>query len=248
MSKPLTVTNTFASQAGPIPLSQLDADIAQLALAINDVPTYGNYYSDIGAVNALAVTVPAPLTFTYATGAWLDVLVANNNTSTVTLNVNALGAKAVVDMSGVALTAGMLLGGGIFRLVYDGTSFRVASVVLLSGSFTCGWVGFSANPSTTVLFTRVGKQVTLTWAPTSGTSSTTSLQMTGLPTYLIPSTSKSIPAVGWIDNAVDAGVVFVSLTGAGSTITFNKGAISGNWTAASTKGPSFGSSITYDMS
>lgn len=125
MSKPVTIPNTFATQSGDVLASQLDDDFSALQNAINDFSTYGGLYSDTGAVNALVVTIPAPLTFAYTGTPWLDVIVSVTNTSpTVTLNVNGLGAITIKDSSGASLTVGALVAGTMYRMVYDGTNFR----------------------------------------------------------------------------------------------------------------------------
>lgn len=57
-----------------------------------------------------------------------------NNTAAVTLNIDGLGAKAVVDKDGNALAANTLISGRLYELVFDGTSFRIANSVGGSGT------------------------------------------------------------------------------------------------------------------
>jgi len=129
MAGNITITNTFASQAGPIPLSQLDSDYAQLVTALNTNATYANYYADSsGVANTITVTINSPQVFSYTTGVSLDVRIANANTGATTLNVNALGAKPVTNSDGTALIANQLLVGQIATLQYDGTNFQLKSV------------------------------------------------------------------------------------------------------------------------
>ena len=125
MAGSVTLTNTFAAQAGPIPLSQLDTNYSQLAVAVNDALTYSNYFADTGAVNALVVTIVAPQTFGYTAGVSLDVKVGNTNTGATTINVNGLGIKNVTTQSIGALVSGQLVVGGIYTLKYDGTQFQI---------------------------------------------------------------------------------------------------------------------------
>lgn len=86
------------------------------------------YATDTGAVNVMVVAY-APSPFRYYTGMIIRVLPANTNTSNVTININGLGAKNVVQQNGAALTAGMLVIGTLFEMIYDGTSFRVMNAV-----------------------------------------------------------------------------------------------------------------------
>lgn len=84
-----------------------------------------NYAADSGAANAAVVTLtPAPAA--YAAGLALEVRMAATNTGATTINVNGLGAKAV-QFNGAAVTAGQLVSGQIYSMVYDGTNFQVAS-------------------------------------------------------------------------------------------------------------------------
>lgn len=172
MSKPVTIPNTFATQSGNVPASQLDADYSVLAAAINDTGTYGNYLADTGAVNALVVTTPANITFSYATGVWLEVLVANTNTlSTVNLNVNGLGNQLVRSPSGGTLPIGALVAGTVYRMVFDGSVFRaalpsfVANVATFPGADPSG-----VGDSTSAIQTAVNTGLSVYFPASLGTS------------------------------------------------------------------------------
>lgn len=65
----------------------------------------------------------------------------NANTGAATLNINSLGAKAIVDQSGNALTAGQIAAGSRHAIMYDGTSFQIVvsgsvGITVASGTFT----------------------------------------------------------------------------------------------------------------
>ena len=133
MAASITISNTFATQAGPIPLSQLDTNYSQLVTAINTLNNLSNYYVDSsGSANALVVTVSSPQAVSYAAGLTLFVKVANTNTGASTINVNALGAKSITTPAIGALSAGDLIAGAVVQLTYDGTQFQLGAV----GSFT----------------------------------------------------------------------------------------------------------------
>lgn len=75
----------------------------------------------------------------YAAGQVFRFLAAGANTGAVTLNVNALGAKAVTKRGSTALAAGDIPAGATVNVVYDGTRFQLidpADVVLLAGDQT----------------------------------------------------------------------------------------------------------------
>lgn len=82
--------------------------------------------ADTGTVNALAVTL-TPVPGSYALGLQFLVQVANTSSGPATVNVNGLGAKAIT-VAGAALAAGALQSGQLYWLVYDGTSFELASL------------------------------------------------------------------------------------------------------------------------
>lgn len=125
MSKPITIPFTFQTQAGPIPLSELDTNFGTGATAINDFATYSNYLTDTsGAPNQITVTIPVGTTFAYAAGVSLQVLLANTNTSTaVQINVSGLGNKAVQNNDGSVPAVGQLIAGMILQLQFNGTVF-----------------------------------------------------------------------------------------------------------------------------
>lgn len=129
MTKPVTGLNVFAAQTGPIPLSQLDADISALQNAINDTATYSNYYVDSsGAPNQLTVTTTAGVTFAYGAGVMLQVKIANTNTAAaVNINVNALGNLALKHFDGTNPAIGELVAGQVLIILHDGVNFVILS-------------------------------------------------------------------------------------------------------------------------
>lgn len=96
--------------------------------------------------------------------------------------------------------------GAAFQIPIDSTnivwcdgldSFRLATKDLEdSGSFTATLTGFSSNPQGTINWYRVGNQITLV-APgvLSGTSNANSMQMTGLPSNIVPTFDSGVPCV-----------------------------------------------------
>jgi hypothetical protein len=134
MSASVTISNTFASQSGPIPLSQLDANFTQLASAVNSTLNFTNYAADSGTANAYAVTFSSPATVSYTAGLTISFKATNANTTASTLNVNSLGTKSIVTPSGGALTSGMIAAGQVATVVYDGTNFQLQSVAGAGGS------------------------------------------------------------------------------------------------------------------
>jgi hypothetical protein len=98
-------------------LSQLQAGTSQL-LTVSGTDT-------LTALGTPTVTA-------YATGNTFYFVAAATNTTSVTLNVDGLGAKAVTRHGSTALVAGDILVGEVCLVVYDGTRFQL----LNPGSYT----------------------------------------------------------------------------------------------------------------
>lgn len=162
MSKPVAIANTFATQPGPIPLSQLDTNFASLQTAFNDMFSYGNFLQDTsGAANLITANTAAGLSFSYLAGMPIQVRLANTNTSTtVNVNINSLGNVLVIDNDGSAPTIGALLAGSILFLMYDGTAFRN--------------IGSVGTGGTTIPFTQVTGVASVGQIPSLPTSQITS--------------------------------------------------------------------------
>lgn len=87
-----------------------------------------NYAVAGGTANALTLTL-APAPAAYTAGLEIQVkLGVNPNTTAMTLNVNGLGAVAIINRDGSAMGAGDAPANAILDLVYDGGSFRLLNV------------------------------------------------------------------------------------------------------------------------
>lgn len=218
----LTITNTFATQSGNVPASQLDTNFSQLAAAINSLASYGNYFVDSGSVNAMVISVPSPLVAAYAAGVPLQVKVAVTNTGAVTINVNGLGAVAVTYPNLSAIAAGQFVAGSILPLQFDGTRFQyLGSITTTSGvsSLTAG-AGIGVNQSTgavTVSNTGVTSNLAGSGISVSGATGAVTIGNTGV---------TSLTAGSGISLSAGTGNITVSATGASSSGTFS-GTLSG---------------------
>lgn len=82
------------------------------------------YGDDIGTPDNLVVNI-IPSYVAYVPGTKVFVKVANNNaTQTPTLNLNALGAKTIINKDGTPLLSEDLQANGIYEFVYDGVNFQ----------------------------------------------------------------------------------------------------------------------------
>jgi hypothetical protein len=124
MSRPITNPNpSYGTQAGPIPLSNLDASFLTVYGGVNDSSNgYVNYAADIGTANNYQVTI-APVASGYSPGMTVAFLALNANTGASTLTVGAIGSIAIVDVQGNPLKIGAIISGQVSVVVYNGTSF-----------------------------------------------------------------------------------------------------------------------------
>ena len=82
------------------------------------------YATRSGTANAIVLTIPATLT-AYVEGMSITWKVAAANTSTVTVNVNTLGARSLLRSDGDPLAANDLRAGAMVTARFDGLSFRL---------------------------------------------------------------------------------------------------------------------------
>lgn len=98
-----------------------------------------------GTANAFTLT-PSPASTSYVTGQAYQFIAVGSNTGAATVNVSALGAKAV-QYEGAALTGSEILSGKLYSIRYDGTQFQLertssigpsnlASTAVTPGSYT----------------------------------------------------------------------------------------------------------------
>ncbi|WP_413373279.1 hypothetical protein [Paenibacillus taichungensis] len=82
----------------------------------------GGYGATTNSGNVYSVTLnPAPTALVAGLRATIRINAAN--TGAATINVNGLGAKAILKSNGSALTANSLRSASVYSLVYNGTSF-----------------------------------------------------------------------------------------------------------------------------
>ena len=100
---------------------------------LSDYVRQPGYGITTGSANTYTLTLtPAPSAYTDGMGVVVKINVAN--TGAATINVNSLGAKAIVDGKGNALTSGKLRLNGTYSLKYNTTSGNF----ILQGSDSSG--------------------------------------------------------------------------------------------------------------
>lgn len=198
MAGSIILTNTFQNESGDVAASQLDVNFGQLSTALNTLSTFGNYYNDSGAVNALLVNVASPQIATYTAGLTLAVKVAITNTGASTLTLNSLGSRSILTNSLGALPPGAMVGGSVVLFIYDGSEFLLAAgnaVTGSTGTFTATATNWAAGATTTMHY-YVANGICTLWlagSPFTGSASNGSgLGITGLPVACQPPTGRIV--------------------------------------------------------
>jgi hypothetical protein len=82
-----------------------------------------------GTANAITLALNEDLD-AYVEGVAVEFKASADNTGSVTIDVSGLGTKTIRKMSGGTLqnlSAGDIVNGSVYRLVYDGTYFQISS-------------------------------------------------------------------------------------------------------------------------
>jgi len=112
--------------------AQLDTNFNNTSALLASSNNYNTYLVDTGAVNAYVVQFAAGITCTLTAGLVVQFKATNANTGASTLNVNGLGAKAIVRGTGIALLSGDIAAGAVVQVQYDGTSFQLQTLSTIS--------------------------------------------------------------------------------------------------------------------
>lgn len=208
---------------------------------------------DSGVADAYVLTFTANFT-AYADGIVIYWIAGNTNTGASTINVNGLGAVNIINQDGSNLTANQIIANQVIVIMYKGGSFLLLSsgiaASVSSGTFAPSWSGFSAAPTGNMAWQVTGRQVTLEWLGTTGTSNATLMTIGNLPINLRPTTKSLLGMMPTV--VIDNGSRVQGSVGHGSlgTVQFNMGSpLSGTgFTNSGTKGLDTGWTCTYLLS
>lgn len=164
----------------------------------------------VAGTNTITAALTPAIT-AYANGQMFTFIAAGANTGAATINVNSVGAKAIVKQvaSGyVALTTGDIISGLTYIVIYDdaGTDQFVlvnpTSVSQFNGSYTASATGLSTVPTGTIYYRVVGNVVHLECrgAGWTGTSNSTAFTLTGAPAEIRPASASGNIATRVTDN------------------------------------------------
>jgi len=110
------------------------------------------FLSSVSGSDTITAIVTSPNFTAYAAGQMFNfVAAAANTTTSVTLNLNGLGARTVTKEGTLALAAGDILAGQVITVVYDGTRFQITNAVYLSAPPPIGNVTPNTGAFTTLV-------------------------------------------------------------------------------------------------
>ena len=112
------------------------------------------YLTSISGTNTIVATGPVGMA-AYAIGQVFRFIAAGANTGAATLNINTIGAIALVKLNGSPLVAGDIPSGAILSVAYDGTNFQLQSTLGVS-SFSAGATGLTPSTASTGAVTLAG--------------------------------------------------------------------------------------------
>jgi hypothetical protein len=104
-----------------------------------------SYLTGISGTDTITAIAPVSMSALAAGQTFRFIAAGANATTSVTLNINSIGAKAVTKNGTTALAIGDIVSGAIVEVTYDGTQFQISSQIspsfntLLSANNT--WTG-----------------------------------------------------------------------------------------------------------
>lgn len=130
------------------------------------------------------------------------------------------------------------------------TAFTVNAVAMtpVSSTFTITGTGFTANPTGTARYEKIGNIVVLYLPELSATSNATTFGLTGIPAAIRPTRAQRIPVPVTRDNGSDQNTSFVQVNTDGTGDVAISGGIASvvNWTSSGTKALGL-CTITYNI-
>ena len=118
----------------------------------DDLNNKENIVSGIAASGTDTYTATySPTITSYTSGLKVFIKFTNANTTTATINLNSIGAIAIVKGVSTPLASGDIVAGGTYVLYYDGTNFVLLNSVLTNNktNYSPTWTGITVPPTPT---------------------------------------------------------------------------------------------------
>jgi hypothetical protein len=262
-----TTTKQFLTQTGT---GAVSASPTWSTIAASDLPgSFSGFANPSGLIGLTAANgVATTATRSDATHAldqgisptWTGTHTFNNSVTAASVNVTSSSAPANGTYLPVASTYGCSAGStNVCRIsttasqLYGPTAAGLVDATPDTGTFTITYTGMTATITCTATWARMGKIVTVTLCPATGTSNATTLTATGIPAAIQPPALGSqfvlLPGSEVDDNSAQLSTtqVMVGVRAAVGTWDFYKAGLSTGWTAAGTKGFLSRLNVTYQL-
>lgn len=191
----------------------------------------GTYSTLTGVTGTDTIVGSAAINLTsYAAGQFFNFVSAGANTTTsVTLNINGIGAKNITKNGSTALAIGDIASGAMISVIYDGTQFQLQTGVSGVTTFSGGTTGLTPATATKGAITLAG-----TLATANGGTNLTSFTSGGAlyATSTSALTTGTLPVASGGTGATTGGAAINNLltpTTAGNCIFTSDGT---NWSSA----------------
>ena len=180
-------------------------------------------------------------TFRWANGYFTTVDSTSVNATNITAT-SLLTAGSGLNVTGTTALTGNLTSTGTLQpkdLRFNNSAYaynaqNTAINFFAEGSFTGTLIGCSTSPPATFRYVRIGDSVIFSAASSlEATSNTTTMTITGLPAWLTPLTTKTIPHIVKDNGVLTMGKLVIETSG---ILTFYKDANGGAFTASGIKG------------
>ena len=112
----------------------------------------GVYVATVGGTADVITLTPSPAITAYAAGQTFRFIASGANTTVVTVNVSALGAKSITKNGTTALIAGDIPSGTMVEITYDGTRFILGTIGAAIQPFTDATAIIKGSADTTKLY------------------------------------------------------------------------------------------------
>jgi hypothetical protein len=195
------------------------------------------YLTSVSGTNTILATGPVGMA-AYATGQVFTFIAAGANTGATTININSIGAKAVVKLNGSALVAGDIPSGAMLSVSYDGTSFQLQTTLGVT-SFSGGVTGLTPATATTGAVTLAGVLGKLNGGTGALTATITSVARTSSVSTITTSGNHGFVVGDYVTVAAVTNATFngnFTITGTPTTTSFTYAQALGNVTATADTG------------
>jgi hypothetical protein len=140
------------------------SDVTTANVTTNIQNSTPQYLTAVSGTNTIVATLPAPFT-AYAGGQKFHFVAASANTGPATININSVGAISITKVGNVALSAGDIVAGGAYILIYDGVRFQLSGGA--GGGASAGGVLYENNTTISSNYTLTTGKNAMTVGPLS---------------------------------------------------------------------------------